>query len=202
MIESDFKMLSAGQRALADACPVVCVPPLADHTPLAVPGRRWVMAGDGLYLEARSLALHVMHKVSDLHSAYGQAKQFVRTINGKVPQALLDQCVELAVSAGDKETAALIHWNQEQARYVLSTPEIISAGSTHVIYRDDSEDDLLVYDFHSHGDLPGYFSGTDDASDRSRMGPYIAAVAGHCQSMETVNVRSRMCLSPYLVNLG
>lgn len=194
--------LSAGQIALMDACPLFCIPPMQQHRPLVSPGRRWVMAADGLYLEARSLALHVMHKVCSLQTAFGEASSFLRTINGRVPQELLDQCVALAVSAGDKETAALIHWNPKEGQYVLSTPDIISAGQAHVTYRDESDDELLVYDFHSHGHLPGYFSGTDDQSDLSRMGPYIAVVAGHCQNAESVKVCSRMCLSPYLVNLG
>ncbi|QRD62728.1 PRTRC system protein A (plasmid) [Xanthomonas citri pv. citri] len=200
MIALDTAGLAAGQRALVDACPFVCVAPGTSHVPLREPGRRWVMAADGLYLEARSLAVHVMHRVGTIASAYGDAKAFQRTINGRVPSALLDQCIALAVAAGDKEIAALIHWNPVAGTYELSTPDIISAGAAHVTYRDEAQDELLVCDFHSHGHLPGFFSSTDDASDLSRVGPYFALVAGRCQSRLTLEVCSRMCVSPYLVN--
>lgn len=202
MIGMDLTGITNGQRAMVEACPMVCIPPLTTHVPLQEPGRRWVMGADGLYLEARSLAVHAMILVSAADSAYGSAKQFARTINGKVPQELLDRCMELAVEAGDKETAALIHWNPAEKKYELSIPDIISAGAAHVTYRDESLDELLVIDFHSHGHLPGYFSTTDDESDRSRIGPYIATVAGSCQSMESLKLCTRICLSPYLINLN
>lgn len=201
MIELDLTGITNGQRAMVDACPMVCVTPRTIHVPLDKPGKRWVMAGDGLYMEARSLSLHVMVRVSDHDSAFGKAVPFHRTINGRVPQDLLDECARLAVQGGVKETAALIHWNPEEGRYELTVPEMISAGPVHVSYRDESKDELLVIDFHSHGHLPGYFSSTDDDSDNSRVGPYIAMVAGNCQSVETLNVCSRICLAPYLVQL-
>ncbi|WP_440986301.1 PRTRC system protein A (plasmid) [Xanthomonas sontii] len=185
---------------MVDACPVICVAPRTAHVILREPGRRWIVAADGLYLEARSLAVHVMHRVAAIASAYGEAKSFQRTINGRVPQALFDRCVDLAVAAGESETAALIHWDPATGDYELSTPDIISVGAAHVTYRDESKDDLLVCDFHSHGHLPGFFSSTDDESDLSRIGPYFALVAGKCQSRETLEVCTRMCLSPYLVN--
>lgn len=200
MISLQTASLNAGQRAMVDACPTVCVAPLTAHEPLSEPGRRWVMAGDGLYLEARSLAVHVMHRVVAIASAYGDAKAFQRTINGRVPQSLLNELIALAVAAGENETAALIHWNPDAASYVLSTPDIISSGAAHVTYRDESKDELLVIDFHSHGHLPGFFSDTDDESDLSRVGPYFSLVAGNCQSIETLKVCTRVCLSPYLVN--
>lgn len=202
MIELAIQSATPMQRAIMQACPLVCVPPGDSMTPLNVPGRRWVVAGNGTYLEHRSLALHVCFRVSRLDTTFGTASQFVTAINGPVPRELLQQCVDLALAAKNKETAALIHWNPREGAYELTQPVIESAGEAHVTYRDESQDDLLVYDFHSHGHHPAFFSKTDDASDNSRMGPYIAIVAGECGKPETVKTCARMCLSPYLLEWG
>ena len=200
MIDLDLSARSPGQQALIQACPLVCVPPREPHVPLTQPGRRWVMGGDGVYLEARSLALHAIIKVSSLSTCFGQVDERVEFINGPVPASLSHACGRLALAAGQNETAALIHWNPEEGQYELSTPQIISASTGHVTYRDESRDELLVIDFHSHGHHGAFFSGDDDASDLSRMGPYIASVAGCCQSEDSLEVRTRLCLSPYLVD--
>lgn len=201
MIELSLSTATSMQRAIVEACPLVCVPPGEAMKPLTVPGRRFVVASNGTYLEARSLALHVCFRVSKLDTSFGEAKAFITAINGPVPRELLNQCLALAVEAGDKETAALIHWNPLESRYELTKPLIESAGQSHVTYRDESQDDLLVYDFHSHGRHRAYFSPVDDTSDHSRMGPYIAMVAGRCTSPDVLETCTRMCMSPYLLNL-
>lgn len=201
MIELATNATTPQQRAIMSACPLVCVPPGETMTALSTPGRRWVVASNGTYLEHRSLALHVCFRVSKLDTTFGTARQFITAINGPVPRELLRQCLDLAVQAGSNETAALIHWNPAEGQYELTQPTIESAGEAHVSYRDESQDDLLVYDFHSHGHHPAFFSATDDASDMSRMGPYIAMVAGKCDSLESLESCARMCMSPYLLNL-
>jgi PRTRC genetic system protein A len=195
MIELATSAATPQQRAIMLACPLVCVPPGEAMTPLSEPGRRWVVAS-GTYLEHRSLALHVCFRVSKLDTTFGTARQFITAINGPVPRELLRQCLDLAMQAGGNETAALIHWNPVARQYELTQPFIESAGEAHVTYRDESQDDLLVYDFHSHGYHPAFFSATDDASDMSRMGPYIAMVAGKCGSLESLETCARMCMSP------
>ncbi|KLB22881.1 hypothetical protein SM77512_22200, partial [Xanthomonas hortorum pv. gardneri] len=119
------------------------------------------------------------------------------TATQQQPRELLRKCFDLAVQAGRNETAALIHWNPTDRQYELRQPVIESASEAHVTYRDESQDDLLVYDFHSHGSHPAFFPATDDASDMSRMGPYIAMVAGKCDSIDSLETCARMCMSPY-----
>ncbi|APP87351.1 hypothetical protein BI317_25160 (plasmid) [Xanthomonas hortorum pv. gardneri] len=201
MIELATDTATQQQLAIMLACPLVCVPPGETMTLLSEPGRRWVVASNGTYLEHRSLALHVCFRVSKLDTTFGTARQFITAINGPVPRELLRKCFDLAVQAGRNETAALIHWNPTDRQYELRQPVIESASEAHVRYRDESQDDLLVYDFHSHGSHPAFFSATDDASDMSRMGPYIAMVAGKCDSIDSLETCARMCMSPYLLNL-
>ena len=130
MMELATQAANPMQRAIMQACPLVCVPPGESMTPLTVPGRRWVVAGNGTYLEHRSLALHVCFRVSRLETTFGTASQFVTAINGPVPRELLQQCVGRARAATDKETAALIPWNPEEGAYELTQPAIESEPLT------------------------------------------------------------------------
>jgi len=73
-----------------------------------------------------------------------------------------------------------------------------SASAAHVRYVDTTDDRRLVFDLHSHAGGSAYFSQTDDVSDGSRPGPYIAVVVGHCER-EVPELVARVVLPPYLV---
>ena len=73
----DFKM----DQALLKAAPVAVVPAKLEFFPLQENGHRFLLAGDGLYLEVRRPWLHFIRIIADHQSGvripFGQANQTV-----------------------------------------------------------------------------------------------------------------------------
>lgn len=187
-------------QALYNTCPLVAAPKYSPFQPLPEAGQRFVAAQDGFYLEARSSALHALIRLSTLarpQPTYGKVEEFIDLANGPIPRHLFQQFVHQACMTPN-EIAAIIQ--PEEAGYSLATPAVISAGPGHIQYS-DVEFDNIVVDMHSHGLLPAYFSQTDDASDLSRMGPYIAVVVGTCRDNDSATWVARFVCGNHLLTL-
>lgn len=189
--------MDARDAILYSTCPLEPAPTLGAFQPLEVSGRRLLAARDGLYLEARSPALHWLLRVAPLPMPYGPLQPFLRLANGPVPMATLYEIANRSRQASPSEIAFGVQAQDEG--YELLQPVQISASAGHVTYQDSFDADRLVLDVHSHGRGEAYFSGTDDASDLSRIGPYIAAVIAPRETYGATRMVFRAVCSPYLI---
>lgn len=184
-------------RALAAASPLISnrfggLPDVAEG------GKQFVGAGNGLFVRAATPSLRVCAKVADATLPYAPMQPAIAPAHGPVPLALLREFVQWAAAEASHEIAAVIETHA--GGYRLRRLDPTSRSAAHVTYDDRQvDDDALVIDLHSHGVLAPRFSATDDASDLSRRGPYIAAVVGHCGTADLLAFR--LVLPPYLVPL-
>ncbi|MGH8159325.1 MAG: PRTRC system protein A [Rhodanobacter sp.] len=191
------------ERAIELSMPVVMAPVSTAFVALQTPGRRIVLASDGVYVEARSPALHVVQRISCVSLPFGAVPPAlgVQLAGGPIPSQFLALARKAALAAHPDEMAVTIHWSAENG-YVLRTPPQRRSGGS-VTYDDTGTDETtLVVDIHSHGHHDARFSPTDDFSDRSRIGPHIAVVYGACESSESVDLSARVCAGTYLVSLA
>lgn len=191
--------MDARDAILYATCPLVPAPTLAPFEPLGAPGKRLIAARDGMYLEARSHALHCLQRVAEFPTPYGLVSPFLRLLAGPVPAAMIREIARQSLSASPFEIAFIIHREAEQ--YVLHTPQPISASAGHVTYADERDPDRLVLDIHSHGAGRAFFSVTDDQSDLSRQGPYIAGVIAPRLEPAKTRMTFRLVCPPYLIDL-
>jgi PRTRC genetic system protein A len=195
-------MLDKRDAVIAAQCPVVIAPKYGELEPLEVGQRRYVLASNALYIEAKSSVLYVRQRIQAITEgvAYaGHVSEFL-TVSKPVPNGLFNRMIEMAEDAEPQEMAALVVADDE-GHYQLVAPEIDSASPAHVTYTDLSleQEDRLLLDVHSHGRGRAYFSATDDASDRSRRGPHISVVFGRCH--DRVRYVARVCIGQHLIGL-
>ncbi len=147
---------------------------------------RFVIANDGLYVEAINPVLEVRLPVakSSIKLPYGIIGSVgVRLVNGQIPKRILQDVCEKTLLCGECEWAGLVVWDKIRCEYALYEPDTISFSTRHISYRNELSDEYeLVMDLHSHGSMPAFFSKTDDKSDMG--GFYIAGVVGNCDSDE------------------
>lgn len=186
--------LSALDRAIQGSCPTLMVP-LHGELPALTSGKRLLMGKTGVFLEVRSRALHACLPIAQVATPYGEVTPFIRLSAGPIPSSLLAEAMSSAAATPD-EVAFGIEM-ADDASYVLRRPSVQSASATHITYLDSLDDERLVIDAHSHGDGRAFFSSTDDQSDLSRPGPYIALVLGRCSSAP--EVAARLVAPPWLV---
>lgn len=189
--------------AIASTLPLLAAARHSELPELDVGKRRLILGREGLYLEARSPAVHLcvrLHVIDNVPLPFGEPMEFVRLRHGPIPTRLIRTLVDAAVEASPIETALAII--ADEAGYHVVNVPIEQSSAGHVRYRDEIDDDQLVIDMHSHGRLNAYFSSTDDESDRSRRGPYISVVVGRCDSQVTAEIDTRVSCSPYLVPIN
>jgi PRTRC genetic system protein A len=196
--------LDARDAAIFSTLPMALSPVHGHLADVSMGNKRLISARDGVYLEVRSPAMHLCLRLSalDIELPYGDVTPFVRLAGGPVPKALLREAIEHGVRACPNETALAVVFDPQQKTYTLADLPILEATTGAVRYTDTLDDDLLVFDFHSHGHYPGQFSAADNDSDRSRRGPYIAWVAGDCADAGQVTLSARVCCSPFLIPLS
>lgn len=185
-------------RAIAAVLPVAVAPKGGELEPVRF-GQRLLIASDGIYIEAAHPALYVRQRVSAGTFPYGSTDECVTLPAGPIPRDLYDQLVAAALGAHPHEMAALVVLSADG--YVLHRPKAVATAGS-VRYDDHGYGDCpLVIDAHSHGHHAGYFSRTDDESDRSRPGPHLSLVFGRCAARATVEVCLRACVAGYLISL-
>lgn len=192
---------SALEVATAMGMPVALAPIDSAFDSLQENGQRLILAGDGLYIEARSSRLYALRRVAPCVTPFGSVEPRLVLRNGPLTRALLDRFSEMAQTAHPREAAALAI-ARDGSGYELHIPP--ANGQAGRITYDDTgyADDDMVFDLHSHGPFSAAFSATDDASDRSRGVPHISMVLGHCGSASTIVCAARLCVGAYLLNLS
>ena len=185
--------------AVAASLPVVAVPPDGGFEPLGGVGRRIVVSGGGVLIEAKSPVLHVLLPLmAGEIPAYGVIEPFIR-LPAPIPQSIFEDLARFSKEACPDEMAALVV-ARDRGYHVLR-PES-SAHRASVTYDDTGcADGELVLDVHSHGRFAPIFSLTDDSSDMQRSGPHISIVFGECAEDQKMWFSARACIGACLIDL-
>lgn len=195
--------LNGADRAVLGQMPALMVPTFGDLPECKVGQRRFLLAADGIHVEARTPSLHFRAPISSASLPFGEVEPFCELAGGLLPAALGQALVDAALAAMPNETASVVIYRPSLARYGLIEPEIDSASRGHVTFDHwaDFTDHNLMVDVHTHGALEAYFSPTDDASDRSIHEPHLSLVFGRCREGE-ITVTGRLCVGNYLIPLS
>ena len=198
----NMQTLHALDAALFGAAPTLMVPRYGEIPDIAVGAKRFLAAATGLFLEVRSPVMHACLRLSKIELPYGDAFEFIHLTRGPVPQKFIQETIAKAVAASPNEMALAIVAGADEDGYDVIDLPAKNPSSCAITYEDVVDDDTLVFDIHSHGESKSFFSSTDDESDRSRRGPYVALVFGRCADDSTITVNARFCCSPFLINLS
>ncbi|WP_366522460.1 PRTRC system protein A [Flagellatimonas centrodinii] len=172
-------------RSLFETTPVIVTPSRSSVPELAVGGVRYLVTNDGLKIEARSRVLRVVMSLSSgIGLPYGEVANAVELTCGPIPTSLLKEASDAAISCSPDEWAGWIYWDRGQMRYRLwhADGPRVSASPGSIRYEPPIVDPLdVVFDLHSHGFGPAYFSSVDDRDDRQFPGPVVlTGVLGRC----------------------
>lgn len=188
-------------RVLLMQNPALPMPRFGSLPPLEVGERRYVIARDGLYVQARTLALKVCVALACTPPLpFGSLAASVELVGGLLPRAFFERmCIE-ALAESPNEWAALVHWDAERQRYEWTETQCLHRSTTRMAYDSAArEESRLVLDVHCHGAAPPFFSSTDDASDR--YGVYFASVLGYCDSPQRIRVSTRLVIDDVRIAL-
>lgn len=155
------------------------------------PGVRLLVARNGVFIEGDNDAMSVRLKVGEwldahLRTPFGEVDPSVQH-QWKVPQPDLQRWrnafIEQARAAWPMETAACVYFNRVTGHWRYDGKIAIDASRSHVRYRPaPGPDEVVIFDLHSHGALPAFFSPVDDADDRADGGAVkVAFVFGRVQ---------------------
>jgi len=164
IIELDRK-----DRILQNGCPTIMVPVYSSLPDLAIRHRRFLMARDGLWLEARPPWGQYRYPLwkSPVPLPYGPVEELHELINGPIPPKLIQVCKESALDAAlkKKEWAGWIVCDQTGGYSIKH----LNSETTYTSVRYErpalNEGESLILDLHSHPfDMPA-FSQTDNLDD-------------------------------------
>lgn len=200
-LQALYKGYSDTDCALLGQTPALMMPRFGDLPDLGENERRYVLAHDGVYLQARSPVMQVCLRMTKTACClpFGVLQEKVLLTGGLMPAGILADLSARAVAASPKEWAAFVVWDGAKHRVV--EPEKISYSGSHISYLrpTDEQAGTVVLDIHSHGEHEAFFSATDDRSDLD--GVYFACVLGNCKSAERVNLVSRIVVDGFYYNL-
>jgi PRTRC genetic system protein A len=173
-------LIDSRDKASFKACPILPVPRYG-RLPDLEPGRvRYLVARDGLYIEARTPVIHACAQLAPVDQLpCGEVEPHFTLTHGGVPPGLLDDAVGLAREAAPNEWAGAIV--VRDGRYELLCPTVHEALGSRIRYDAiDIAATPVVMDLHSHVDMAAFFSGTDDQDDSANPAvAFVAGVVGH-----------------------
>lgn len=184
--------------ALLRAAPVAVVPKHGQFSPLEDNGHRFLLAADGLYLEARRPWLHFVHRLARQEAVampFGTIEPRITLAFERLSYAMA-HIRQFALSArreAPNEWADMIVWNAHTGDLSDLNVEIEEATPTAVRYkcRELQEHESVALDLHSHGHLPAFFSDTDNQDDAGSV--KIAGVIGDLDK-PTPSAAFRLCV--------
>ncbi len=170
-------------HALFSACPTVCAPRFGTFEPMPTEGHRYINAELGVYKEIRRSWGHVIQQVAACSFPYGPITESLGiSIDPHGIANMLTAFAAQARQAGAHETAA---WGcvdpQANNALTLNPVVVIKAGIGHIRYERPraNPNQVPVFDCHSHGHLPAFFSREDDADDGSNDDLKVSIVLGN-----------------------
>ena len=191
--------LDRKDRILQNGCPTLMVPIYSSLPDLAIGYRRFLMARDGLWLEAKPPWGHFRFPLwfSPGPLPYGRVDSVTVLVSGPVPPELIDLCRNEATRKAKilKEWVGWIVWDEEGG-YEYLPLEIIEATEVSIRYKVPvlPEGTSLVMDFHSHPFSMAHFSGTDDHDDQGGM--YYSGIFSFDSGMNS-KLTLRLCLEGF-----
>ena len=190
-------------QALFASAETLIQPPSGTQLPELATGRiRYVLAANGLFIQARTSTIEASVKIAPLPDdlPYGRANEDVRLIHGDIPEAIWMELKHRAVAACPQEWSAYVLCTDKG--YQILEPDVHNRSAGHISYTPLAEfrrESLLMH-VHSHGLGEAYFSAQDDAADRgSGDGVYLAVVLGRCQDIKTATVAQRLVVWRWLI---
>ena len=156
---------------LQSRCPTLMVPRYSDLPVMREEGHRYLIAADGLYIEVLRSWMHLRMRISDNNGfafPYGSTEPiFNLGFTGESLLSTLKGFIEEARISAPHEAAGWLMFNPKTRQFSHIKPEMLSQGNAHVHYLrpDIRPDSLPVVDCHSHGHIPAFFSGEDNADD-------------------------------------
>lgn len=195
-------LLDPRDRVLLMQNPVLPMPHYGALPPLTVGERRYVLARDGLYVQARNLAVNVCVRIADsVPLPFGELVVSIELVGGLLPHAFFERMRDEALQANPNEWAALVHWQPQTRRYEWTATRSLDRSAAHIQYDASARDESrLLLDVHSHGTAPAFFSATDDSSDAH--GVYFASVLGRCDCAQRLSVRTRLVIDGLFIPLS
>jgi len=188
-------------QAICRMTPTLMVPVYGELPQLERGHNRFLMARDGMYVEALTEALWMRFRIAPVEHPlpYGEITTQIMLMGGSVPKELRDIVIEDAMRAAPDEYAAALLYHPDSG-YELHRPPVQSVSGGHITYDHTGYDEQqLAIDIHSHGHGDAYFSSTDDAADR--LGVNLSIVLGRCESMFTMTAQARACMRGHFYNL-
>ncbi len=184
---------SEADAILLGQTPALMMPRFSSLPELTPGCRRYVIARDGLYVQARSRSLLLVLRVEKFQSPlpYGDLVESVQMVGGLIPYSLYAELRRQAVAACPDEWAAFVVYD---GGYRIALPKVEAKSGSHISYRlGGIDEDKIVLDIHSHGKSDAFFS--KDLDDRSdNHGIYFASVLGHCHKEESITCKSRIVI--------
>lgn len=189
-------------RILLAQTPSLMAPRFGELPPIEVGQRRFVVGADGLYVQARSRSLNVSLRLSETPAMpYGSVAEYVEMAGGLIPASIRDDLFAEAVRHCPDEWASVVVFDHDAECYRRVQPTVESVSSGHISYQTaDYDDDDLCLDVHTHARGAAYFSTTDNVSD-SQHALHLSVVIGRCDSRETIEIKTRICVYGQFINV-
>lgn len=195
--------MDARDIAIQATTPAVMVPIYSELEPLVSNGHRFLVASNGLWIEARRPWFHLTIPLAVQNMVpmpYGKVAQNIDLHYGKIPRSLVEQFIDYAITRSPHECAAWIILNLADETYRLVIHGEVVVTNSRVTYHRPmlSDSESAVCDLHSHGELPAFFSDEDDIDNRGDFN--ISIVVGHCQK-DDVEMSLRLCANGLYIPL-
>ncbi len=189
-------------RTLLMQNPVLPMPHYGELPSLEAGERRYVVADDGVYVQARTLALSVCARLASTPPLpFGSLTPRVELSGGSLPRSFFARMCAEALEESPNEWAALVHWDSNFQHYVWTATEARHRSTCRVAYDSAARDEsCLVIDAHSHGVARPEFSALDDTSDR--YGLYFACVLGYCVTRQSIRLETRLVIDDLRIPLA
>jgi PRTRC genetic system protein A len=198
-------MLNSRDTALHALMPVLAMPSFETLGKSDKYGMRTLVAANGIFQEICLPWLYAIRRIGDLRTGiqlpYGNVNEILelKYVKSAVTQ-LLQEFTILAKKYSPVECAAWIVINDVDLSVRLVLLQAISQGIGHIKYKHAVLDtnEHRLFDLHSHGNLPAFFSEEDDKDDR--YGIKLAGVIGNCDSAK-VSICTRLCIEGKFTSL-
>ena len=157
-------------------------------------GYDYVLAGNGVFVQAENPDLTARVRLAECEvRGLNTTAAKVHLPHGKIPREALDMGIRWFQETPDRERYFAIHWDGE--KYAAAIPEQ-TGRRTNLQYQPLEG---MTLEFHSHGRMGAFFSGTDDQGFRiygvagrlDQPEPEVRmriGIYGHFQEIETKDV--------------
>lgn len=199
--------LDPRDRILQGHTPAIMMPRYGTLAPLEKPGHRFIVAEDGVWLEAHRPWIHVRALLAPAHEEhrmpFGRIAEDLgyggRELDAKYAftnedmQRVCSLFLYDARRAMPDEFAAWAVWDERTRRLFYRAMVAREASPGGITFnRPQLEDhEHLAIDLHSHGTMEAFFSATDDADDRGEI--KLSIVAGTLDG-ERATFAKRLCV--------